>query len=100
MKGLTIPFAVAVFATAHVACAADTAWPSYNGNLSSDRFSPLTAITPANAGDLRPACELALGDEGSFQTGLVVVGDTMFATTLHTVVALDAANCTARWRYV
>jgi alcohol dehydrogenase (cytochrome c) len=78
----------------------DVAWPSYNGNLESDRFSPLAQITLANAADLRKLCELAVGDAGGFQPGLIVVGDRMFVTTAHTVVAMDAANCSVLWRYV
>ena len=77
----------------------DSGWPSYAGHLTSDRFSDLTQITAENAGDLRELCEAELGDEGSFQPGLVVIGDTLYATTAHTVVALNAANCSVRWRY-
>ena len=33
-------------------------WPSYNGDLSATRFSPLSEITPANVKTLRPACSL------------------------------------------
>jgi alcohol dehydrogenase (cytochrome c) len=83
-----------------VASAADTPWPSYNGDLSSTRFSPLREITPNNAADLREVCETQLGDEGALQSGPLVVGDTLYVTTIHTVLALDASNCQVRWRSV
>ena len=75
-------------------------WTSYNGNLRSDRFSPLTTITPKNAADLREVCETTLGDEGAFQPGPLMIGDTLYVTTTHTVVAVSAINCSVRWRYV
>jgi alcohol dehydrogenase (cytochrome c) len=56
-------------------------------------------ITPKNAGDLREACEISLGDEGIFQSGPLVVGDTLFVTTVHTLVAVSATDCSLRWRY-
>jgi alcohol dehydrogenase (cytochrome c) len=89
---------IGIAAAAHDA--ANVEWPSYNGTPQSDRFSPLTDITPKNAADLREVCETALGDEGSFQPGPVMIGDTLYVTTLHTVVAVSATNCSVRWRYV
>ena len=80
--------------------AEDVPWPSYNGNLQSDRFSPLKLITPRNAQDLRPVCEVEVGDGGTFQPGLVVVGHVLYLTSIHTVLAVDAAECTVRWRYI
>jgi alcohol dehydrogenase (cytochrome c) len=82
------------------AAAVDVEWPSYNGELQSSRFSPLAGITPENSGDLRVACETTLGDEGALQPGPVMVDKTLYVTTTHTVVAVDAANCKVRWRYV
>jgi alcohol dehydrogenase (cytochrome c) len=82
-------------------CANDsTDWPSYNRDFGSTRFSPVAQITPRNVRGLRERCEVDLGDPGAVQPGPVVVGDTLFVTTKHTVVAADAANCTVRWRYV
>jgi PQQ-dependent dehydrogenase (methanol/ethanol family) len=78
----------------------DTGWPSYNNGLDSARFSQLTSITPATAPDLREACEIALGDDGSFQTGPLAIGDTLFVTTAHTTVALGATDCSLQWRHV
>jgi alcohol dehydrogenase (cytochrome c) len=75
-------------------------WPSYNRTLHSERFSELRAIDSKTIGDLRVLCEASLGDPGSFQANPIVIDDTLFVTTVHTVVALDASDCTLRWRYV
>jgi alcohol dehydrogenase (cytochrome c) len=72
----------------------------YNGDYSSDRYSPLAAINRDNIGELHQTCEALLGDAGSFQSGPLVVGDTLFVTTVHTTVALSAVDCTVRWRHV
>lgn len=53
-----------------------------------------------NAQDLQEACEVDLGDPGALQPGPVVINDVLFVTTNHTVVALNAADCSLRWRYV
>jgi alcohol dehydrogenase (cytochrome c) len=74
-------------------------WPSYNNTLDSQRFSPLKDISLNNVAGLKEKCELALGDDGSFQSGIVVVGDTLYVTTANTAVALSATDCTMRWRY-
>ena len=79
---------------------AEAGWPSYNRTLDGQRHSPLTQITAANVGGLKPVCEMVMGEEGGFQTGPVVVGDTMFVTTAHTTVALNAATCALIWRRI
>lgn len=79
---------------------ADGEWASYNRDLQSDRFSPLTDITPKNAADLREVCEATLGDEGALQPGPIMIDGTLYVTTTHTVIAVDAASCQVRWRYV
>lgn len=87
-------------------CASATAespqadWPAYNNTYDSQRFSPLTQITPANAADLKPACQIALGDDGLFQSGLIESDRTLYVTTAHTTVALDPSTCVERWRHV
>jgi alcohol dehydrogenase (cytochrome c) len=80
--------------------AAEEAWPSYNRTVDGQRYSPLTEITPQNVANLKPVCELTVGEEGTFQAGPVVVGDTMFVTTAHTTLAMNAANCSLIWRKI
>ncbi|MBN9560993.1 MAG: PQQ-binding-like beta-propeller repeat protein [Alphaproteobacteria bacterium] len=76
----------------------DGDWPSYNRTLTSERFSPLTAITPANAARMHKVCSYDLGRQTSFQTGPIVVGGTMYVTTDFDTIALDAGNCSVKWR--
>ena len=75
-------------------------WPTYNNAYDGQRFSPARRITPKNAGTLKRVCEAQLGDAGSFHSGLVVIGRTLYVTTAHTTVALDAENCAIQWRHV
>jgi alcohol dehydrogenase (cytochrome c) len=75
-------------------------WRGYNNTYDGQRYSPLTAINRKNVAQIKQACEVALGDDGAFQSGLVVVGNSLFAATAHTVIAVDATNCTVQWRYV
>jgi len=92
-------------AAATLLCALSSAaqigpWPTYNNGYDGQRFSPAKQITPGNVGTLKRACEAHLGDAGTFHSGLLVIGRTLYVTTAHTTVALDAANCTIRWRHV
>ena len=73
-------------------------WPSYNGSLSSDRFSTLTEITPQNAASLKHVCSAPLDEMGSNQSGPLVIGGTMYTTTTHNTYALDAATCKLLWK--
>src|SRR5262245_48379320 len=75
-------------------------WPTYNNGYDGQRYSPATQITPANVGSLERVCEAQLGDAGSFHAGPIVIDDTLYITTAHTTVALDATNCAIRWRHV
>jgi alcohol dehydrogenase (cytochrome c) len=100
LLGLFLAVAICSAGCVRPVSAADVGWPSYNGSLESHRFSPLTDITPQNAADLREVCEASLGDEGAVEAAPVVIGDTLYVTTIHTVVAIDATNCALRWRYI
>lgn len=75
-------------------------WPAYNNTLTGERFSPLGQITVANASSLRPVCTFPLGEQGSMQTGPVVVDGTMYITTANYTYALDAASCALRWKHM
>ena len=78
----------------------DADWPAYARTLDGQRYSPLGAINRSNVTQLRPVCELRLGEEGPFQTGPLVIGDTMFLTTAHTTAAMSATTCAVYWRQV
>ncbi|HUA88229.1 MAG TPA: PQQ-binding-like beta-propeller repeat protein [Steroidobacteraceae bacterium] len=90
---------LAGLAMAAAAQAAQNGWPTYNGDYGASRFSPLKQLNRGNAADLRVLCEITLGDQGIFQAGPVVIGDTLYVTTIHTLVALDASSCKLRWRH-
>jgi len=72
----------------------------YNRGYDGQRFSPLDQITAVNVAGLEPVCEVKLGEDGTFQSGPIVIGDTLVVTTAHTTTAVNAANCTLIWRNV
>ncbi len=78
----------------------DVEWRGYNNAFDSQRYSPLAQITPSNVASLQQICGIRLGDDGAFESGLVMIGATLYVTTAHTTVALDPTNCAQRWRHV
>src|SRR4051812_434619 len=79
---------------------ADTDWMSYNGTVNGQRYSPLDQITVANVASLAEVCRLQVDDSGTFQAGLLQIDGTLYLTTAHDTLAVDATNCTLRWRSV
>jgi alcohol dehydrogenase (cytochrome c) len=73
-------------------------WPSYNRTLLSQRFVPLAAVDRTNVAGLRPVCTYDLGIDTSFQTGPIVIGASLFATTEKETFAIDASSCQEKWR--
>ena len=84
--------------TGRDADAPDAGWPSYNGTLDGRRFAAPAQLTPQNVAGLKPVCRVRLGEEGTFQSGPLVVGDTLFVTTAHTTGAGNAATGARAWR--
>lgn len=80
--------------------AASVGWAGYNKGYDGQRFAALDQINTTNVSRLKPLCELTMGEEGAFQTGPVVIGDTMFLTTARTTVSMDATTCAVHWRQV
>ena len=74
-------------------------WLYHTHDYSGRRFSDLAQIDTSNAHRLRPACIYQLGEISNFQTGPIVYRGTMYLTTLHYTVALDAATCRPLWRH-
>lgn len=77
-------------------------WPTYGGDLSQRRFSPLDEITAKNVSGLRPAWIWQTGYGESFQSTPLVVGGAMYVTTplveqTQRVVKLDAATGRVLW---
>ena len=93
--------ATALGALAPLAAAAqnvETGWPSYNRTLASDRYAPLDEINRTNVAKLHPICTYDFGMQSEFETGPLVVGRTMYATSEMDIVAIDAGTCKEKWR--
>lgn len=74
-------------------------WSSYNKSLDGQRYSPLTQINASNASALTEVCRVQVADGGSFQAGLLVIDDVMYATTATDTLALDPVTCKILWRH-
>ena len=88
--------ATLITSSSHAQTSAD--WPSYNRTLSSERFSQLSQITAANAGQLKVVCSFNTGESTAFQSGLVQVDGALFATTAHDTFSIDPNTCKLNWR--
>jgi alcohol dehydrogenase (cytochrome c) len=75
-----------------------TDWPSYNRTLTSDRYVPFDQIDKTNVSRLKQLCVYDLNVDASFQTGPIVIGRTMYATTDKEIMAIDADTCQQKWR--
>ena len=72
-------------------------WPQFNGSYDATRFSPLTQINTNNVGSLREVARFKIPETTSFQADPVVVGGTLYVTTLHNTYAIDARTGQQRW---
>jgi alcohol dehydrogenase (cytochrome c) len=73
-------------------------WPMYARDYASTSFSSLSEITPANVSKLKQVCSYQVPENVTFESSLVVVNGTMYFTTGAYTYALNAADCTLRWR--
>jgi alcohol dehydrogenase (cytochrome c) len=78
----------------------DTHWTSYNGTVNGQRYSPLDQITVQNVASLTEVCRLQVDDSGAFQAGLLQIEGALYLTNSHDTLAVDATNCTLRWRNI
>ena len=74
-------------------------WLTHTRDYAGTRYSPLSQVTSANAGQLRPACVFQVGELSNFQAGPVVRAGVMYLTTLRSTIAIDAASCRQKWRH-
>ena len=72
-------------------------WPTYNNQLDGERFSSLKEITPENASHLGEACRIQVDGLTTFESGIIVVNGTLYASTGTETFALDAGTCAVRW---
>jgi alcohol dehydrogenase (cytochrome c) len=77
--------------------AAAPKWLTYNGGYDATRFSPLTQIDKSNVASLHEVARFKIPETLSFQCGPIVVGDTMFITTVASTYAIDARTGQRRW---
>jgi alcohol dehydrogenase (cytochrome c) len=75
-----------------------TDWPTYNRTLTGERYAPFDQINKSNVARLKPLCVYDFNLDTSFQTGPIVIGRTMYATTDQEIAAIDAATCQEKWR--
>ena len=74
-----------------------TDWPSYNRTPTAERYSPLDQINRTNVSRLKTLCTYDFKVDINFQTGPIVVGRTMYATTDNDTVAIDSETCQLKW---
>jgi alcohol dehydrogenase (cytochrome c) len=74
-------------------------WEGYNKSLEGQRYSLLDQINVSNAASLVEVCRVPVAARGSLQAGLVVIDDTMFATTPTDTFALDPVTCRIKWQH-
>jgi alcohol dehydrogenase (cytochrome c) len=96
-------------ATMPVGDPAGNDWMTYGGNLFNQRYSSLNQINASNVANLKGACVFHTTQNGvdpellnasSFESSPIVVGGTMYLSGPQSQVwALDATNCSLKWKY-
>ncbi len=74
-------------------------WPSYHGQLSGNRHSPLNGIKIANVAGLAPKWVFPIGNARRLELTPVVVDGVMYVTTANEVYALDGRSGRQIWHY-
>src|SRR6185437_3684714 len=89
---------LALAGTAAAQGGSNTEWPSYNRTLTSERYVPLAEINKTNVAQLKQICVYDLGQQTEFETGPLVIGDTLYGTSEMDIFAIDANTCQEKWR--
>ena len=75
-------------------------WPTYDGNMSGNRFSPLNQINTSNVERLAPKWMFTIpGAPRPLQVTPVVVEGVMYVTSVNEAYALDARSGREIWHY-
>ena len=75
-------------------------WLTYSGDYSGQRFSPLTQITPANAGQLAAQWTFQTGVNNKFEATPLVIDGILYVTgALNHAWAIDGRTGRQIWRY-
>ena len=95
---LVLAVAAGLEAPSRAADAQVTGWPAYNRTHAADRFVPFDQINKGNVANLKQVCVYDLGVDTGFETGPIVIGQTLYGTTSTDTFAIDAATCREKWR--
>jgi alcohol dehydrogenase (cytochrome c) len=75
-------------------------WPSYNGDIRGNRFSPLTEINTSNVSQLAPRWMFTMpGTRRALEATPEVVDGVMYVTASNECFALDARSGRQLWHY-
>jgi len=74
-------------------------WPSYNGQLSGNRHSPLEQINTSNVRRLALKWSFPIGGRRALQMTPIVVNGIMYVTAVNEVQALDARTGHPIWKF-
>ena len=78
----------------------NTDWPSFGGDYTNQRLSPLVQINQQNVQDLHLAWQYKSGISATFQATPIVIKGVMYVSLPYSsVVALDAKTGKELWRY-
>jgi len=74
-------------------------WPTFHGDYSGRRHSPLTQITPANVNDLGLAWAFQTGQNAGIKSTPILVDGILYFTVPDNVWAIDARSGHLLWHY-
>ncbi len=74
-------------------------WPTYNGNLSGNRHSPLEQINTGNVAQLGAKWMFPIANARRLEVTPVVVDGVMYVTTANQAYAVDAQSGRQVWHY-
>lgn len=74
-------------------------WPSYHGDYSGKRHSPLTQITPENVGNLSLAWAFQTSQSATIKSSPILVDGILYFTVPDNIWAVDARSGHQLWHY-
>lgn len=77
-----------------------TSWPTYNGDFTGQRHSPLTQITPRNANQMGLAWAFQTGQSPQIKSTPILLNGVVYVSTPDNVWALDARSGRQLWHYI
>ena len=74
-------------------------WPTYHGNLSGNRYSPLAQVHRGNIGQLAPRWMYTVKSAGLHEATPIVADGVMYITAANEVNAIDPRDGREIWRF-